>query len=205
MNVLLITSGIFHPPLWGRLALHKALAESGGCDFKMIHSLEQLPADLESFSALVLHFHHRRISPAALVKLDAFVRGGGGVLAIHAATASFKETPAYFDILGGRFTGHGTVEKFAARRIKDEVFGGIGDFTVIDELYLHELKPGLEVHFTANYEGKAVPVVWTQGFGTGRVCYACPGHISATMRNPAYQEVLRRGLLWVGRQDGRER
>ena len=38
---------------------------------------------------------------------DGFVRAGGGVLAIHSATASFKGSPAYFEVLGGRFVGQG--------------------------------------------------------------------------------------------------
>ena len=36
----------------------------------------------------------------------------------------------YFEILGGRFIGHGKVEKFEVRKVKDEVFGDIGNFVV---------------------------------------------------------------------------
>lgn len=196
-KILLVTDGIFHPPLFGRMVLHKTLKQLDCFSFDHVSSLEKLPSELNSFSALVLHYHHKTISDGALGRLDQFVKNGGGILAIHAATASFKETMPYFDILGGRFIGHGEVEKFEVRKVKDEVFGDMGNFGVRDELYIHELKPEIDVHFTAEHEGQNIPVVWTYHYGKGKVCYTVPGHISATMSNPIYQEILRCGLKWV--------
>ena len=196
-KILLVTDGIFHPPLLGRLRLHKMFSQVNGFSFVHISSLEKLPSDLSSFSALVLHFHHKTISPSALERLDTFVKNGGGILATHAATASFKQTLPYFKILGGRFIGHGRVERFQVKKLKDGVFDEIGDFEVRDELYIHELEPSIEIHFTAKHEGKEVPVVWTYRYSKGKVCYALPGHTSATMNNPTYQKILRRGLEWV--------
>lgn len=196
-KVLLVTDGFFHPTFLGRLALHQALKQLDGFSFKHVSSLEKLPADLEPFSALVLHYHHTTLSEQALTKLKAYVMQGGGILAIHAATASFKETLPYFEILGGRFIGHGPVERFNVEKLKDDVFAGIEDFAVTDELYIHESNPNIEVHFTAKHEGKDVPVVWTYRYGEGRVCYAVPGHTTESMRNKTYQELLKRGLVWV--------
>ncbi len=196
-KILLITDGIFHPPLLGRLRLHKMFSQMDGFSLAHTSSLEKLPSDLSSFSALVLHYHHKTISSTALERLDTFVKNGGGILAIHAATASFKQTLPYFKILGGRFIGHGKVERFKVEKLKDGVFEGMDDFEVRDELYIHELEPSIEVHFTAKHEGKDVPVVWTYRYGKGKVCYAVPGHTTGTMRNKTYQQVLRRGLEWV--------
>ena len=196
-KVLLVTDGIFHPTLLGRLALHDALKQLEGFSFVHISSLEKLPTDLNSFSALVLHYHHKKISSSALGRLDNFVKNGGGILAIHAATASFKEALPYFKILGGRFIGHGKVEPFEVTKVRDDIFGGIENFVVKDELYIHELEPSIEVHFTAKHEGKDIPVVWTYRYGNGKVCYTVPGHTTGTMRNQTYQEVLQRGLEWV--------
>lgn len=195
-KVLLVTDGIFHPPYFGRVTLKKSLAELGGFEFQHIRSMEKLPADLNDFCALVIYFHHKRISQSALTGLDAFVSGGGGILAIHSATASFKETNRFFEILGGRFIGHGAVEEIKVKRVKDEIFD-VGDFVIKDELYIHELQPGIDVHFTAKHEGKDIPVVWTYRYGKGKVCYAVPGHTTACMKNPFVQGILRCGLQWV--------
>lgn len=147
---------------------------------------------------MVLYFHAADISPTALAKLDAFVGGGGGVLALHSATASFKEEPHYFEMLGGRFTGHGPVSTFALRPTAEaEVFEGVPAFTVRDECYLHETSPDITVHFTAQVGQLTVPAVWTYQYGAGRVCYAVPGHCASSMRHSLFQEVLRRGLAWV--------
>jgi len=196
-KVLLVTDGIFHPTYFGRLALHDSLKQMEGFFFLHVSSLEKLSPDLESFSALVLHFQHKKISNRAFGQLDSFVKNGGGILAIHAATASFKKTIPYFKILGGRFIGHGKVERFKVEKLKDGIFNGIGDFTIKDELYIHELESSIEVHFTAKHEGKDIPVVWTYRYGNGKVCYAVPGHTTATMSNPTYQQILKRGLEWA--------
>ena len=196
-KILLVTDGIFHPPLLGRLRLHKMFLQMNGFSLAHTSSLEKLPPDLSSCSALVLHYHHKVISTTTLEKLDAFVKNGGGILAIHAATASFKQTLPYFKILGGRFIGHGAVERFQVKRLESGIFDGLNDFEVRDELYLHELEPDIEVHFTAKHEGKDVPVVWTYRYGKGKVCYAVPGHTTGTMYNETYQQVLLRGLKWI--------
>lgn len=196
-SVLLVTDGLFHPPLAGRFALHRILRQMDGITFEHIRSLNRLPGNVENFSALVLHYHHKHISPSALTRLDGYVKNGGGILALHAATASFKDSAPYFDILGGRFTGHGRVEEFKITNQSRDIFADIPDFTVKDELYLHELNDRIQVHFTTGHNGKEIPVVWTYRYGEGKIFYAVPGHTSRVMGIPAFQEILQRGLKWV--------
>ena len=199
-SVLLLTDGFFHPPLFGRLSLRSILGQLPGFSFQHRRTLEALPRlDLGKFSTLVIYLHHQRISSAALDALDRFVSAGGGLLGIHSATACFKQTRRYSEILGGRFTGHGPVERIRVQPALsgDPLFSGIGGFTVRDELYLHEIHAGVRVHFETRKAGETLPVVWTYVYGKGRVCYACPGHTSETMQNPLYQKVLQRGLEWV--------
>jgi uncharacterized protein len=197
-KVLLVTDGVFHPPLFARKALSKMLAELDGFEFQHMRSMEKLPNNLSDFSALVIYVHHKKISDSALETLDGFVSNGGGILGVHTATASFKQQMHYFEILGGRFTGHGPVEHFEVKPVSEStLFAGIPAFTVKDELYIHEFQPGIDVHFTAEHEGQDIPAVWTRQYGKGRVCYMVPGHTTASMRNRIYQKVLQRGLTWV--------
>jgi uncharacterized protein len=199
-NILMITDGRVHPPLMGRFWLRYALAGMQGYNFARVSSMDEiLKVDLSGFHGMVLYFHHDKISEQALNSFDNFVLGGGGVLAIHSATASFTGVDLFTNILGGRFDGHGPVETFGVMpdKPKNEIFGGIPEFQVTDELYLHDLQPDIKAHFNALHEGKLVPMVWTRFHGKGRVCYACPGHRAASMRVKAYQQVLTRGLEWV--------
>jgi type 1 glutamine amidotransferase len=199
-NILMISDGRIHPPWMGRFWLRYALAGLQGFNFARVRHMDDLPGlDLSGFHGMVLYFHHKTISTEALEAFERFVSAGGGVLAIHSATASFLEDDRFTDILGGKFSGHGPVTEFELTPLSrdDEIFGGISPFCVTDELYLHDLQPAIEPRFTALHEGQPVPVVWTRTHGKGRVCYACPGHRAASLHLPAFQQVLLRGLAWA--------
>ncbi len=200
-KVLIISSGIFHPPLVGCWILKRFMEGIGGYAFKRLRTLEHLPRDLTDYATMVIYLHQKKISAAALEKFDSYILGGGGVLAIHAATACFKGSPRFAEILGGRYVGHGPVGAFKVTPVAPlaPVFGDLPAFQVVDELYRHELQPDIQVHFTAQEQDEMVPVVWTRRHGEGRVCYTCPGHRAGSLRSAAYQEVLRRGLEWVSR------
>lgn len=197
-RVLLVTDGIFHPPYPARKALQQTLAELDGFKFQHIRTMENLPDNLNDFSVLVIYLHHKKISEQALATLDDFVSNGGGILGVHSATAAFQKQTHYFEILGGRFIGHGPIEPFEVKPVAEsEIFAGIPAFTVKDELYIHELQPGITPHFITIRDGQTVPIVWTFHYGQGRVCYAVPGHRTETMNNEKYQKILQHGFAWV--------
>ena len=196
---LLIFDGLFHPYWLGRRNLERSLRKIPGWVFKRAPSLEkilQLPMD--SFQGLALYFHHKTVSQGALDRLDQYLRQGGGLLAIHSASASFKGQAQYLQILGGLFREHGPVGKFWVNPIdeKDEIFSGIPSFALQDERYRHEVDRTNRIHFTTTVDGEVEPVVWTRHHGKGRVCYCSLGHTISSMRNPHVLEILRRGLLW---------
>jgi type 1 glutamine amidotransferase len=207
-EILLISDGFFHPPFLARRALRAALESLPGLRFTPAGHLNALlELHSERYQALVLYFHHKQADPAAFAALERFVQRGGGILAIHSATASFKdqapeERGRYFEILGGRFTGHGPVAPFAVQPAGgiDPAFAGIQPFTVQDELYLHDVQPDIRIQFEALHEGEMQPVGWIRQEGDGRVCYIGPGHRAQTMQQPQMQAILQRGLLWVMQQ-----
>lgn len=200
VQILYVSDGFFHPPRKARkhvLDVITAVSDYQVTQAKNLNTLLKL--DMSQFQVIVLYIHHKHIHQEALNALKQFVENGGGLLAIHSATASFKQEQRYFEIVGGRFTGHGPVESIDIRPTDEdgEIFGGIGPFAVKDELYLHDLQPDIRTHFETTYQGKPTPMVWTRNFGNGRVCYICPGHRAETMQQSEIQEILRRGLAWV--------
>jgi type 1 glutamine amidotransferase len=202
-DVLLISSGLAHPSFLARFWLRRALSLPG-YHLTRAASLEQLPAlDPARYDALVLYIHHDHLSPAALGCLQDVVGGGAGLLAVHAASASFKGNDAYYDILGGRFVEHGPMAEFRvepARAGHDSLFGSIPPFTVRDELYRHEYDPANRVRLVTIVDDRPEPVVWTRRYPDrdgGRVCYLSLGHTVAAVRHPQVRSILQRGLAWV--------
>ncbi|HSJ58883.1 MAG TPA: ThuA domain-containing protein [Anaerolineae bacterium] len=202
-DVLLISSGLAHPSLLAQFYVRRALTLPG-YHLTRAASLEQLPAlDPGRYDAVVLYIHHDHLSPSALGCLQDVVGGGAGLLAIHAASASFKGNDAYYDIIGGRFVEHGPITGFRvepARGKGDRLFGTIPPFTVRDELYRHQYDPANRVHLVTLVDGQPEPVVWTRRYpdrGGGRVCYLSLGHTLSSVRHPQVQAILQRGLAWV--------
>ncbi len=202
--ILLISAGIFHPNLLARAGLEQRLARSREFTIFRSRNLEELPMlEWSDFCAVVLYFHHQKATPAALEALDEYTQLGGGVLAIHSASASFKDNPGYQNVLGGRFISHGPVERF---RVEPDpayrnVFGIAAPFMLRDELYRHEWDPANQVHFWVKTPTGREPLVWTREHGLGRVCYCAAGHTAASMSSPQLQQILTRGLRWVAREE----
>jgi type 1 glutamine amidotransferase len=199
-SVVLVSAGLVHPSLPVRFLVRRALETTSGYQFRQVSSLEALPRlALDAYRAIVLYVHHETISPAALDCLEHFVAEGGGLLAIHSASASFKQEPRFYDLLGGRFVEHGPIETFEVQPVSpaQDAFAGIAPFSVRDELYRHEYGPENHIHFFTLVDGGQEPVVWTRSHDPGRVCYCSLGHTVNSVRNPQTQQILQRGLAWV--------
>jgi type 1 glutamine amidotransferase len=199
-SILLISAGIHHPSPAARTCLHRILLSLPAYRIERAHTMESLSQiDLSLFRTLVLYFHHKSMSPAALRLFENYVENGGGVLALHSAAASFMEVPRYFEILGGRFSHHGPIEEFEVRSngADDAIYSNIPSFTVYDELYRHEYNPDNHVHFTTPVDGMDEPVVWTRNYGKGKVCYFSLGHTESTWEQPSVKSIIERSLHWL--------
>jgi type 1 glutamine amidotransferase len=201
---LLVSAGFFHPSLLCRFWLRRTLTALPGYRFAHASSLEALPRQpLDSLQTIVLYVHHDSLSAAALDCLDAYLEQGGGLLALHSASASYKDESRFHEILGGRFVTHGPVEEFAVQPSspEDELFRGMPAFSIRDELYRHEYDPANRIHFYTMVGEEREPVVWTRRRGQGRVCYCALGHTVSAVRHPQVLQIMHRGLAWVSGEE----
>lgn len=204
-NCLLISDGFIHPSVLARRELHTALDKMPAFTFRRAKSLEKIiEMDLADVAAIVLYVHHDQLSADALAKLESFVAAGGGLLALHSASASFKQNDAYFKLLGGRFITHGRIHKFGVLFFDeaDALFGKRTNFTVTDELYRHSVEPDIKIHLITKVEDEDEPVMWTRLHKKGRVAYLALGHRPGVWRQPAVGDILQASLDWLceGRQ-----
>jgi len=194
-HVLLISAGLFHPSVFARKRHFEII--SGKCTIVQTPSIEgACILKRGMFDAVVIYLHRQKISDEALFAIESFTAHGGGLMGIHSATASFKQSRDWFNLMGGRFVSHEEVIPFTCISKGSEIFTP-ESFTVQDELYIHETRPGISVSYTTEKSGKAVPVVWTQNYGKGRVCYIEPGHVAASLDVPEVATIIREGLSWV--------
>ncbi len=201
-KLLAITSGIIHPIFIARYRLLQFIKDSREFDVVSAGTIEAAKwLGSEPFDAVLLYFHRRKISGEALESMKDFVHNGGGLLAVHSASASFKQCREYFDFLGGRFTTHDKIMEFEIKQADEgrQIFGDMKPFTVRDELYIHETCDGITTRLYAEHGGNREPIVWTKEHGAGRIFYFEPGHCAGTMKNPAVREVILKGLRWVSR------
>ena len=134
-----------------------------------------------------------------------FVRNGGGVVGIHAATDACYEWPEYGELLGGYFDGH---PWFESERVTVKVddpshpinaaFGG-KPFEVVDEIYQFRApysREKLRVLLSLDTDRTEMTkegikrqdadfaVSWVRAYGKGRVFYCSLGHREDIYWNP---------------------
>ncbi len=201
-NILEISAGILHPNLIARGVVRRIFSELEEYSIDSQTGIESaLKLESGDYAAAIIFLHRKTISPKALDALKKFVSQGGGLLALHSATASFKTEPDYFELIGGRFRSHGKIEGFSVRPepASESIFGQMESFTIRDELYLHELHDDIKIMFSAEFQGKSEPIAWIRNYNQGRVFYYCPGHCASSLKNLSSRQILRRGMEWVCR------
>ena len=147
---------------------------------------------------------------------QAYIRSGGGFMAIHSANATEREWPWYWAMVGGKFIRHAPHQEF-------DVVLTDGDhpatahlparWTIKDECYYSfQLNPDIHVLLSADMTtiedegkdeypgetfGQLFPLAWCHEFEGGRQFYTALGHDPWFYEDPLFVEHLRGGLLWV--------
>ena len=145
--------------------------------------------------------------PARRRALLEFVRGGNGVIGIHAATDNFYDFPEAAAMMGGLFDGHpwGAGGTWAVKIDEpghplNRSFAGKA-FLIRDEIYqitgpysrdTHRVLLSLDMSNLRNRQVEGIkrddddfPISWIRPFGEGRVFYCSLGHSLEVLRNEA--------------------
>ena len=209
MKVLVICDDYYHP---GKV-VRDGLAVMGDAEFQfdIIENAADWSADKMSAYPVVLFAKSNEISaaqrgePWVTDEVEAafvdYVRGGGGLLAVHSGTASYTEKLVLRALLGGVFTHHPkqcpvTVEP----KVGHPLTAGATEFTLTDEHYHMVLDDeGADVFMTTTSEHGIQPGGWTRLEGEGRVCVLTPGHNVEVWEHPSFQVLLRNALNWCAR------
>lgn len=140
--------------------------------------------------------------------LQQFVRGGGGVLAIHAAADSHYHWPWYRRMIGGHFARHpaGTPKgRVTIVAPADPAVAGLPrSIERTDEWYYFEdydpvskVLATLDPATIGEADVNPNPVAWTRQINDGRIFYTAMGHTRESYREPFFLQHLAGGLDWV--------
>jgi len=130
-----------------------------------------------------------------------YVRGGGGLLVVHAGLAGHKQVPAMRAATGGAFVHHPPpCEVIVEPRAGHVLTAGVdASFPIFDEHYFVEVDvPDSAVFLTTRSVHGEQPGGWTRTEGAGRVCALSPGHFSEVWLHPEFQKLLCNALRWLG-------
>lgn len=204
------TEGYVHASIpFANVALTQLGARTGAYRADTSEDLEAFsPERLAAYDAVVFNNStHLVLSPPQQAALLAFVRGGKGVVGIHAASDSFYSWPQGQALLGGLFNSHPwTADDTVAVQLDDPrspltgAFSGHG-FWVKDEIYqidgpysrkrVHVLL-SLDMSRPQNARNQHqlvradddFPIAWVRSEGRGRVFYTSLGHNPQIYRTP---------------------
>lgn len=199
LRVLFLGDDGHHQPL-ARASQVAAPLRERGIDLHYTASLDALsPEGLSGYHALLVYANHPTIGRAQEQALLAFVRAGGGLVAVHSASACFANSPAWVELVGARFERHGS-GTFGTERTAPghPLLQGFAGFTSWDETYVHTRhNPDRTVLEERVDDAGREPWSWVRQAGAGRVFYTAWGHDQRTWGHAGFQDLLCRGIRWA--------
>ncbi|MFE5545013.1 ThuA domain-containing protein [Streptomyces sp. NPDC056534] len=152
------------------------------------------------------------LTPEGRVALEAYLRGGGALLAVHAAANAEPDWPFYGELLGTRFDGHPEIQPGIVL-VDDREHPATAQLPArwawTDEWYnftsdprgagsgVRVLARADEASYRGGTHGDDHPLVWCREIDGGRVFFTALGHAPETYRDPAFRAHLGGALTWL--------
>jgi type 1 glutamine amidotransferase len=172
------------------------------------------PGLQKQFDVLVMYDMCGKFSPEEQKAFVALLRQGIGVVSLHHNLGAHQGWPEYTKIIGGKFClkaedfggktyGPSTYEHGQQIHVTvaDEhhpITRGLADFTIEDETYGNcYIRPGAYVLLRTDNPKNNPSLAWINPYGRSRVFYFQLGHDSKAWSNPAYPDILSRGIRWA--------
>jgi type 1 glutamine amidotransferase len=141
------------------------------------------------------------LGPGGRERLVRFVRGGGGLVLLHAASTAFERWPAWGRMVGARFVRHPPFGPVRVSVAPDAATRSVPRrFRVPDERYEFDRDPrrsGARV-LARQGGGDRRPLAWRRAAGRGRVFVSALGHPGAAWADGDPRLALvAAGLRWA--------
>lgn len=178
---------------------------------------ELLKPGLEKqYDAIVMYDMVHSISPVQQKALVDLLNVGIGLVCLHHDLGAHQDWPEFLQIRGGKYflnaeTLDGEERKSTYAENQDmaitvvdrehPITKGLQDFSVKDEVYGNcYVLPSMHVLLKTSHPMCMPEVAWVHSYGKSRVFYLMLGHGPSAWENPAYPELLQRGILWTSQK-----
>lgn len=226
IQVLLLTGANNHDWEWSSASLEGILEDTGRFDVTVTREAAATlanPDAIAPFQVFLLDYNGPRWGEPAERNFLEAVRGGVGVVVVHAANNAFPGWIEYERMVAlcwREGTGHGSFHPFGVRMVDRDhpITRTLPEITAHpDELY-HRLKPmhGADYRVLAvahstpesRGSGRDEPMVIVKEYGRGRVFHTPLGHVwrgqpdtHASHADPQFAQLIARGTEWAATGD----
>lgn len=198
-NVLFLVGGPFHdnPALYP--IMQKMLDDLGHYTMTLSRDVDQFkPENIKKYDLVISYSTRLTMNKEQEQGLVNFIESGKGLVAIHCGVDTFRDSDAYWKLVGGRFFKHGhELFKVNITGKSHPIVKGLSDFEINDESYCDEFSPESKCIVLARRDKDSEPSVWVQYYGKGRVFVTGLGHDKVAWDNPTFQELVKRGCEWA--------
>ncbi len=180
--------------------LASVLKKTNDFEITFTENLDDLKERIKQFDIIIQYTTGMQLTKEQEKGLCDFVQNGGGYVGIHSASDSFKNADRYWEMLGGRFAGHGGGKFTVYIYDRDHpITKGMRDFEIQDETYSHNYHRNAQMRSLTrmNRGNERQSMSWVSSYGKGRVFYTGNGHGREAWTNPHFQRLVVRAAYWA--------
>lgn len=202
-NVLIIAGGQipYHNYPQTMQVLADALHRTGKVTTTTTHDAAAAK-NLSAYDVVVIFTDGDYFDDAAINSLAKFVRSGKGLVSLHTAAGTNKESETFGKLIGSRIESGKIFEhKVLVTDPDHPITHRIQDFLLDDEV--HVLTPTAEYRtlMSAWLNGRKEPLVYVKDEGKGRTVHLATAHALSGVSNPQWQQVFTRSVRWAAGED----
>ncbi len=181
----------------------------------MPQSADLLKPGLEKdYDVIVMYDMVPAITPQQQQAFAALLKQGIGLVSMHHNLGAHRNWDEYRKIIGGKFIfedcklqgqqytastwSHDEDLKVTIADKKHPITRGLKDFEIHDETYGgYFTAKNVRVLLTTDHPKNDPELAWVKRYGKSRVFFLMLGHDSKAWENPAFPELLARGIRWA--------
>jgi scyllo-inositol 2-dehydrogenase (NADP+) len=141
-----------------------------------------------------------QLAPGQASRLNAFVRGGGGVVLLHGTLAAWSQLDDIAELAGWRPSGPSRLTELVVRTTPGHPVTQrlAPELRLEDELFLSEGPPAdADVLMRASWQFTDQVVAYERKHGDGRFIHIGLGHRPSTYENVDFQKLVHRAVLFA--------